>query len=234
MAATSVAAQPPTQCSARLALHLGPVVTATKNPCTQAPSEFACGGFDFNAATTVNFNGLLGTGYSAYVVVLELDPDAGLSGAKFSTRSDPDILVNNWVSCGGGTAVPDPGNGGWTISVDFDPLTECQQTTDPTDPDSKNGFAVLGRFYVYAYADGTVQFGGHPSLENIWPDLEEWSVTDCAGTTHILDSAGAFGWLGFGTTAGWAPCMPDDVGACVLRNPIPVQKTTWGGVKKLR
>lgn len=150
---------------------------------------------------------------AGYVVVVDVDPNAGFQGAAFGVDYTDGGFYMNWTLCAdqefaSGTW-PGPQSG---ITVTY---ANCQNTPNGSDPEGE-ATVVLGYLYLYSYGDQIIQIT--PRLNLAVPDL---NVTDCDPAGTDLDPS-AGGSLGAGSVNGQAPC----------REETPVENTTWGSIKQ--
>jgi hypothetical protein len=217
MASSAFAAS---QDNARMALHVQDHATKASLTCAGAkPGELGCDSSGPVASSSLNTTGAVGVGYDVYVVALDVDPVSGVAGMVLGIDVDPNVGIFGWTNCG---ELDFPGNG-WPQSGGGDVITwsagtNCQNAVDPTDP---QGDAVVagGAFYVYAYGAGVMSI----TRRNFVP-LPDLGLADCSNAESALPLTAA-GAAGFGGALGVDPCFSEPS--------VAVEKTTWGGMKKL-
>jgi len=191
--------------NAKIGGHLR-VHAAKSQPCTSPPIPSCNSG-----EASLTDAGLTGVGYDLYLLVLDANPTAGVAGASFGISYGPNLSVGSWQLCadlnfaGGPAGVSWPQSGSGNV-VTWVADTNCQNTPAPGD---NNGdvTAVIGAFYVYAYAADIFEITRREYVPE--PDL---SVAGCNGDLSNVVFPQNAGKVGFGASEGYDPCEGFDPG----------------------
>jgi hypothetical protein len=168
------------------------------------------------------------SGADVYLVVARAYPGPGIAGVScgisYNATVGAGVDVLGWTLCADLEFTNAGPNGEWPASrggsrINWVSTTNCQRTV--INPDGVH--AIAGAFYVYAYSMDTFLVTANPNVAIPY----ELAVADCAASVTYLREGdlhlpAANAWLGFGDI-GYDPCA----GA----TPIPVRRTTWGGIK---
>jgi hypothetical protein len=191
---------------AKIAAHLQVPITGKGAPpvCEQAELP-PCNPVESH----LSVQGDIGTGYYLYLLVLDGDAEAGVAGASFGISYGETLLVRSWVLCadlefdGGPEGSPWPSSGSGNV-ITWNSDSRCQNS--PAVGDSSGGVtAVLGAFYVYAYAEDN--FYVTKRLYAPTPDLD---VADCSAVSSHLSFPNAAGMVAFGGLTGFDPCTEEE------------------------
>ncbi|NNF06089.1 MAG: hypothetical protein HKN21_04960 [Candidatus Eisenbacteria bacterium] len=194
--------------NAKIAMHVQEV-TPVETCGANLPSSLNCQ--DFDSPLNVSWPAD-GTMAHVYLLIIDVDPETGTSGASFGIEYG-NMIMGAWQGCADKVfpenAWPASGSGA-TFSFD-----ECQNTVDEG---AEDAFAVLGYFLVWANEDDVffvTQRNYQPK-----PDFE---IFECSGNEIAPNYPRNAGNIGFGSSGGYAPCIED----------VPVESTTWGTIKRL-
>jgi len=208
MAALFVSTLASAQGQPSLMLHIDQV--PAKNVCSSFVPSTDCADVVVKSPAG---DGLL---YNVYLLTATGGDMLSYAGCEFSIffTEDPAALgMFAWTNCAdlqfrsddwGDVPVSGSGN-----LLTFDSINNCQ------DSDS---IVVNGFFYVGAYGDSQMGLGPRGSSGVM-------KVADCSSAEFVLDHNKRSGSIGFGNSGGCNSCLAD----CV----VPVEETTWGGVKTL-
>ena len=195
--------------NAKIAAHLVPRMPGGTPSCSDAPTP-ACN----PGQASLNVQGLPGTDYDMYLVVLDGDAGEGVAGASFGIGYGSNVYVGDWRLCadlqfpGGPSGASWPAAGSGNL-VTWNPQSNCQNSPAPNDADG-GVTVVIGAFYVYAY--GSDEFAITRREYAATPDFQ---VVDCSAEAYNLLYPGHAGRVGFGVDlAGYDPCFgvdPNDV-----------------------
>lgn len=153
----------------------------------------------------------LGTPSLAYLVVAHADPVAGIAGLSFGVEYGANLSVF-WNGCAfiDFASLDWPQNGSGN-RITWDPTTSCQQ--NEISPDGVH--AVVGAFYVYAYAEDELRITGNTQLQC---DTEV-VIADCAGVETKILNPSRIGWVSFTDDPighpGYNPCSAEICDPCV-------------------
>ncbi len=189
--------------SAKILLHVGAVTT--KNACTSVPVDCR------NAVVT----GSVGSAYNVYLCVANQSDSVGVAGMQagitYNDASNAGIDIFGWNLC----ANLEFAMAGWPFSsntgtlITWDKAGNCQLGPKTT---------VAGYFYLGVYT---------PDRLSLIPRPVDGSskVADCNAAEENLtaQAPSPLGYADFGTGSGYNPCQ----------NIVPVETTTWSGVKSL-
>jgi hypothetical protein len=214
-ATTALAAVNPNQ--PKILLHAKGVTT--KNACS--PVTTTCAGVD---ATADLYPAL----YHVHLLVAKGDSMQDIAGLQLGLQYDGSsngatdgigIDIFGWTLCatlefqqpagGGANAWPNPTSGNL---ITWDALVRCQNTE----------ITSAGYFYMGAYGPDELRIIKRPADNAA-------KVADCSSAEAPPLTENALGFLAFSAgeaVAGCNPCLVD----CA---PVPVQKTTWSGIKTL-
>jgi len=167
------------------------------------------------ACTGLLIQGEIETPYDVYILAMDrMDDTGGILGGSFSIRYNQDLGLMDWTPCGEvveqSNSWPETENG---VRIRF---TEC--VVENYEGGQR---AVLGSFYVYAYADAY--------LEILDGDIPR-QVEDCLGVSL---SGADVGHRGIRTEASFGNTYLDHAFNPCLRDWVPVRHSTWGQVKLL-
>jgi hypothetical protein len=135
---------------------------------------------------------------------------ADLEFTNGAASCPPDLPPCEWPISGGGNRIT------WVRT------TNCQRTVIA--PDGIH--AIAGAFYLFAYSPDAFQITPNNNLQ-----IPELAVADCdASTTYLVDGMGGrrAGWVGFGFRSGCNPCSEGGPECW----PVPVERSTWGAIKR--
>jgi hypothetical protein len=154
----------------------------------------------------LSVQGETGSGYYLYLLVLDGDAEAGVAGASFGISYGENLLVRSWVLCAGLEFEGGPEGNPWPSSGSGNVITWSQCQSSSAVGDSSGGVtAVLGVFYVYAYAEDN--FYVTKRLYASTPDLD---VADCSAVSSHLSFPDAAGMVAFGGLTGFDPCTEEE------------------------
>lgn len=176
----------------------------TKNQCTTAPTS----------CEQVNTSAVTGSFYDIILMVANPADSNGLAGVEFGIDYNgtlsQGIDIFEWKACGDlefpMTGWPTPGTGNvvtWNASTCLRPTEQVR---------------VVGRFYIGAYSADRFQITPRPASGVL-------AVASCSAEVDDLTSAtnNRMGYADFGSGLGYNPCT----------TVVPVQESTWSGVKIL-
>jgi hypothetical protein len=230
VAALSTGAQAAGNANAKIMLmRLAPT---TKTQCTRTQLRPAdCTGYD-----GVSNLALYPTLHFAYVLVVDGSLAEGIAGVQFgidyqtsnagSASDGVGLDIYGWTLCAtlefqapAGGAVNSWPNANSGNLVTWDAILACQQTGNA----NIGAVGVVGYFYCGAYGDDVLR------IERRQVD-DAAKVANCASAEDVtFDSPNPaetfLGALGFGNGVGINPCGRE--------LPVPVESTTWSGVKTL-
>ncbi|NNF08075.1 MAG: choice-of-anchor D domain-containing protein [Candidatus Eisenbacteria bacterium] len=173
------------QTAAKLAFHL--TTPVTKSQCADTPSV-PCSQFVSE--------GVVGTAYTAYVAVANLDLNEGFLGTDFGLNYGPNLEIYEWTAC---SDLEFP-SAAWPASGTGNVLTwqACQQNYIPGYGD-EGGVEFVGALYLYAYGAETLSIGPRPV------PAPSPNVADCDGhESPVLEPCQ--GSVAFGGGFGYNPC----------------------------
>jgi hypothetical protein len=205
--------------NAKIMLHA--LSLTTKNQCTRAANvQTTCAGYN----TGVNNLALVPTYYFAYMLVVNGSQAEGIAGVQAGINYNPapnaGVDVFGWVLCAtlefSSTGWPAAGGGNL---ITWDSVLRCQTGGNAT----VGAVAVAGYFYMGAYTNDVMRVTPRP-VDGVA------KVANCGSIEDIVyaspnDSQTFLGALGFGQP-GVNPCGRD-------LPPLPVEPTSWSGVKTL-
>ncbi len=144
------------------------------------------------------------------MVVARAD-SGGVAGASFGIAIDGEPQIFGWGLC----ADEEFPSATWPVSgsgnrVIWDPDLNCQRSL--FEPDGVH--AIVGSFYIYSYGAGSVSVVSHPT------SVPGVAMVDCSAREAAMEPGAR---VDYETGAGFNPCLA----------PTPIQRTTWGEVKRL-
>jgi hypothetical protein len=216
--------------NAKVVIHLASLTSV--GACTRAAARPACADVVTSAALTAVNEGPY---YFAYVLVADSDPVEGLAGFNFgiyynSGQTDGVGLdVFGWTLCAtlelAHSSPVWPSHGSSNL-VTWDSTNRCQRS-EPGGPGT-GVVATAGYFYCAAYSPATLSIG--PYLRPTSTGFNKVTVATCEAEEDIIYNAAAppdpspLGSVRFsenGKEPGYNPCAVA----------VPVQPTTWSGIK---
>ena len=200
---------------AKLALHIQAHVTKGDVCGTVAePASVGCSNF----VTTAS--GAPTSTYDMYLVLANGNPANGYAGAEFGINYDTGSgsgLFLTWSACSDlefpTPTWPAPNEGNvvtWSSAIN------CQNT----DVAGEGTQAIGGFFYVYVYSEGVFEYIPRPASGKM-------AVAACTSAETVITSGNAAHAAFHSTKTGCNPCTD-----APCAHPVPVENTTWGGVKK--
>jgi hypothetical protein len=167
----------------------------------------------------------VGSSADVYLVAARGYPDPGIAALSCGIEYDPQpqrgVDMFGWTLCADMEFTNAGAHGEWPASgggnrIVWSALDACQRTV--IHPDGVH--AIAGAFYVYAYSPDRFCVTSNANILG-GPEL---AVADCSAQVTYISTYMMFdACIGFGGVSVDNPCK--------WTVPIPVDRTTWGGIK---